>query len=57
MLNNQIKSEDRVYKYGEVYTNDREIEAMLGLIPSEMLEVNKTFLENKTRYFIQSKVA
>lgn len=45
MLNNQIKSEDRVYKYGEVYTNDREIEAMLGLIPSEMLEVNKTFLE------------
>lgn len=45
MLNNQIKSEDRVYKYGEVYTNDREIEAMLGLIPPEMLEVNKTFLE------------
>ena len=36
MLNNQIKSEDRVYKYGEVYTNDREIEAMLGVVMQDI---------------------
>lgn len=42
----QIKSKERVKKLGEVFTNDREIEAMLSLLPEEVfINPLKTFLE------------
>ena len=28
----QVKSKERVVKHGEVFTNEREINAMLGLV-------------------------
>ena len=39
----QVKSEDRVKKFGEVYTNTREINDMLDLIPE--ITIDTTFLE------------
>lgn len=39
----QIKSEERVKKHGEVFTNNREVNAMLDLIPN--ITVDMTFLE------------
>lgn len=39
----QIVSKDRVQKFGEVYTNSREINAMLDLLPPMTIEM--TFLE------------
>lgn len=39
----QIKSKDRVRNHGEVFTNEREINAMLDLIPSIIIDM--TFLE------------
>ena len=41
----QIKSKDRVQKHGEVFTAEREVKAMCGLLPPEMFEPEKTFLE------------
>ncbi|MEL4177765.1 hypothetical protein [Roseateles sp. PN1] len=43
---NQIKSKERVKKLGEVFTNDREVDAMLNLLPAdEFLNPLATFLE------------
>ena len=39
----QVKSEERVKKVGEVYTNTREINDMLDLIPE--ITIDTTFLE------------
>ena len=39
----QIKSKDRVRDLGEVFTNEREVNAMLDLIPNITIEM--TFLE------------
>ena len=39
----QVKSEERVKKYGEVFTNNREVNAMLDLIPN--ITIDMTFLE------------
>ena len=39
----QVKSEERVKKFGEVYTNTREINDMLDLIPE--ITIDTTFLE------------
>lgn len=41
----QIKSKDRVQKHGEVFTAEREVKAMCDLLPPEMFEPEKTFLE------------
>ena len=41
----QIKSKDRVQKHGEVFTAEREVKAMCDLLPPEMFETEKTFLE------------
>lgn len=44
--NSQIKSRERVNKYAEVYTNEREVKAMCNLIPSEIWEnIDSKFLE------------
>lgn len=39
----QIKSKERVKNQGEVFTNEREVNAMLDLIPN--LTIDMTFLE------------
>ena len=39
----QVKSKDRVRELGEVFTNSREVNAMLGLIPN--ITIDMTFLE------------
>lgn len=42
----QIVSKQRVEKFGEVYTNEREVKAMCDLIPLEIWEnIDSTFLE------------
>lgn len=44
-MSKQIKSQDRVQKLGEVFTNEKEINAMLDLIKDKSYEINSTFLE------------
>lgn len=39
----QVKSKFRIKEYGEVFTNIREVNAMLDLIPD--ITINMTFLE------------
>lgn len=41
----QVVSKKRVADYGEVYTNPREVNAMLDLVKTETERVNSTFLE------------
>ena len=44
-MNRQIKSKKRVSDFGEVYTNEREVNAMLDLVKEEAEKVTSTFLE------------
>lgn len=39
------KSKDRVKKYGEVFTAEREVKAMCDLVPSSEWTIESTFLE------------
>lgn len=41
----QIKSKERVAEHGEVFTNDREVNAMLDLVKSETDRIESRFLE------------
>ena len=41
----QIKSKERVAKHGEVFTNEREVKAMLDLVKDETNKIDSTFLE------------
>ena len=41
----QIKSKKRVADYGEVYTNEREVNAMLDFVQEETEKITSTFLE------------
>ncbi len=41
----QIKSRKRVAEHGEVYTNEREVNAMLDLVKGECEKIDSTFLE------------
>jgi hypothetical protein len=43
--NSQIKSKKRVEEHGEVFTNEREVNAMLDLVKSETERIESTFLE------------
>lgn len=43
--NAQIKSKDRVKDFGEVFTNPREVKAMLDLVKDESYRIDSTFLE------------
>lgn len=45
MTEKQIKSKKRVEEHGEVFTADREVEAMLDLVKDETERVESTFLE------------
>ena len=44
-MNGQIKSKKRVSDFGEVYTNEREVNAMLDLVKEEAEKITSTFLE------------
>ncbi len=39
------KSKDRIIKHGEVFTNDREVNAMLDLVRHETERIDSRFLE------------
>lgn len=41
----QVKSKDRVRNHGEVYTAEREVNAMLGLVQHEVERIESRFLE------------
>lgn len=41
----QIKSRDRVVDHGEVFTNEREVNAMLDMVASECERIESRFLE------------
>ena len=41
----QIKSKQRVAEHGEVFTNEREVNAMLDLVKPETERIESTFLE------------
>lgn len=41
----QVKSKQRVADFGEVYTNEREVNAMLDLVADQTTSPEKTFLE------------
>lgn len=42
---NQVKSKKRVTDHGEVFTNQREVNAMLDLVKQETERIESTFLE------------
>jgi hypothetical protein len=44
-MKEQIKSKKRVADHGEVYTNEREVNAMLDLVKSETERIDSRFLE------------
>ena len=41
----QVKSKKRVTDHGEVYTNEREVKAMLDLVKDETERIESRFLE------------
>ena len=45
MKKEQVKSKERVRDHGEVFTNEREVNAMLDLVKEETENVDSTFLE------------
>ena len=51
--NKQVKSKKRVADHGEVFTNEREINAMLDLVKHETERIERRFLDIKTPRLIQ----
>ena len=46
MVNKQVKSKERLSKYGECFTNEREVKEMCSLIPETIWQnIESTFLE------------
>lgn len=41
----QVKTKERVRQHGEVFTNEREVNAMLDLVKKEASNIDSTFLE------------
>ena len=44
-MNHQIKSKERVAAHGEVFTSEREVNAMLDLVKQETERIDSRFLE------------
>jgi hypothetical protein len=44
-MNKQVVSKQRVFDHGEVYTNPREVNAMLDLVKNETERIDSRFLE------------
>lgn len=57
MAEAQIKSKKRVQDHGEVFTSEREVNAMLDLVRQETERIESRFLEIKTQNLIQSIAA
>ena len=55
--NKQIKSKRRVTAHGEVFTAEREVNAMLDLVKQETERVDSTFLEIMLAKMIQAPAA
>ncbi len=53
----QVKSRQRVADHGEVFTAEREVNAMLNMVKPETERVDSRFLEIKTQNWIQFNVA
>ena len=53
--NEQIKSKRRVADHGEVFTAEREVNAMLDLVKQETERIDSTFLEIILPSLIQSR--
>ena len=49
----QVKSKKRVADHGEVFTAEREVNAMLDLVKHETERIESTFLDIKTPRLIQ----
>ena len=45
MAKAQIKSKERVAEHGEVFTNEREVNAMLDMVKQETERIESRFLE------------
>ena len=45
MINKHIKSKERVRNHGEVFTQEREVNAMLDLVKNETERIESRFLE------------
>lgn len=41
----QVKSKERVQRHGEVFTNEREVKAMLDMVKQQSKSITATFLE------------
>ena len=54
IMSKQIKSKKRVSEHGEVFTNEREVNAMLDLVKDETLRIDSKFLDIKSTSLIQS---
>ncbi len=56
-MSSQVKSKERVADHGEVFTADREVQAMCDLVKQETERIDSRFLEIKTQNLIQSTAA
>ena len=52
-MDQQIKSRQRVTDHGEVFTAEREVNAMLDLVKQETERIDSTFLDIKTPRLIR----
>ena len=53
MPEKQVKSKQRVANHGEVFTAEREVNAMLDLVKQETERIESRFLDMKTPRLIQ----
>lgn len=56
-MSEQIKSKERVADHGEVFTAEREVNAMLDLVKQETERIESRFLEIKTPRLIQFNIS
>ena len=54
-MTKQVKSRQRVADHGEVFTAEREVNAMLDLVKQETERVDSRFLEQRCLGLIQFK--
>lgn len=53
MAEKQVKSKQRVADHGEVFTAEREVNAMLDLVKNETERIESRFLDKTTPRLIQ----
>ena len=57
MAERQVKSRERVADHGEVFTAEREVNAMLDLVKQETEHIDSRFLEIPTTSLIRIQAA